>query len=118
MGVVLRFQCAVIKPRNTTKFNTNPLYKYVDPFSGCIPGFEEVDQLEVESLTGFHFRPRSSPKGRSIKNVRREGEGGKVTCGQGGGVNDLADVRKMALFSIVSPCFTNTPYGRCLLKYK
>jgi len=29
---------------------------------------------------------------------------------RGRGVKDLADVRKMALFSIVSPCFADTPY--------
>jgi len=41
-------------------------------------------------------------KGPSIKDVRRDGAGMvwsiADTCGQGEGVKDLADVRKLALF--------------------
>ena len=37
-------------------------------------------------------------QGLSIKDVHREGEGGYGQMRTGGGVKDLADVRKMALF--------------------
>ena len=35
-------------------------------------------------------------------------EGGLVKCGQGVEVKDLADVRKLVLFFIVSACFADT----------
>ena len=47
--------------------------------------------------------------GPSIKDVRRDGGG--VKCGQGVGVKDLAEVRKLVLFFIVSACFAGTLYG-------
>jgi len=57
--------------------------------------------------------------GPSIKDVRRDGEGG---FGQmrtvGRGVKDLADVRNLVLFFIVSECFADSLYGWCLFKYK
>ena len=47
--------------------------------------------------------------------VHNRGEGGwsnADTCGHGGmGLKDLADVRKMALFKIVSAYFADTPSG-------
>ena len=42
--------------------------------------------------------------GPSIKDVRRDG-GRSVKCGQG--VEDIADVRKLVLFFIVSACFAD-----------
>ena len=46
-------------------------------------------------------------KGLSINDVHRDGGGGLVKCGQGG-VKDLANVRKLVLFFIVSACFADT----------
>jgi len=57
------------------------------------------------------FGSENLAKGPSIKDVRRDGGGGLITCGQGEGVKDLADVRKLVLFFIVSACFTDTLYG-------
>src|SRR6218665_949899 len=52
--------------------------------------------------------PILSPLGPSIEDVRRDGGGGLVKCGQGEGVEDLADVRKVVLFFIASACFPDT----------
>jgi len=50
---------------------------------------------------------------RSIHKGRLQKRGSNAdTCGHGGmGLKDLADVRKMALFKIVSAYFADTPYG-------
>ena len=50
-------------------------------------------------------------KGPSIKDVSRDGGGdfwSHADRGGGGGVKDLADVRKLVLFFIVSACFADT----------
>ena len=47
-------------------------------------------------------------KGPSIKHVRRDGGRGLGQMRTGKGVEDLADVRKLVLFFIVSACFADT----------
>ena len=52
----------------------------------------------------------ASASGPFIKDVRRDGGFGQMRTG-GRGVKDLADVRKLVLFFIVSACFADTLYG-------
>src|SRR6218665_555977 len=64
-------------------------------------------------FAAIYRRPCVCNKGPSIKDVRGDGGGGvwsnTDTCGQGGrGIEDLSDVRKLVLFSIVSACFADT----------
>ena len=64
----------------------------------------------VRSLTIIVECPSLCPLGPSIKDVRRDGGGGLVKCGHmrtEEGVKDLADVRKLVLFFIVSACFAD-----------
>ena len=49
--------------------------------------------------------------GRPKRTSAETGEEVRSNADTGRGVKDLADVLKMELFSIVSPCFADTPGG-------
>src|SRR6218665_1405990 len=82
-----------------------PWYKVVDEMS--------VDEVSVDELSWnpINFCPCSL----KVEGVWSNAD----TCGQGEGVKDLADVRKMALFyTCFSMLCRHSLYGSWLLKYK
>src|SRR6218665_367328 len=58
-----------------------------------------------------------TPKGPSIKDVRRDGEGVRSNA-DSGGKGPCRRLQDGTFFRIVLACFANTSYGRWLLKYK